>query len=87
MKEIVPIDIIIPTMNRIVGLRRTIEGIVQSDVYPNKIIIIDQTQDNCKREEIQKMIKDKFNMLNIEYIFQGKPSLTKARNKGLKSST
>ncbi|MDO5010178.1 MAG: glycosyltransferase family A protein [Intestinibacter bartlettii] len=86
MKEILPIDIIIPTMNRIIALRRTLDRITKSDKYPNKVIIVDQTQDNKKRQEISNMLRDEFEILNIEYIFQKNPSLTKARNIGFKAS-
>ena len=87
MKTKVPIDIVIPTMNRTAGLRRTLQGIYNSEVHPQKIIIVDQSEDRSKQLEIQNMLEYEFNTLNIKYLFQPEPSLTKARNNGFKLTT
>lgn len=83
MKDIIQIDIIIPTMNRRVGLERTLNGISKSKVYPARIIIVDQTINLYERKKNKNMIINNFSNLNIEYIELDTPSLTKARNIGM----
>lgn len=79
------ISIVIPTMNRIDSLKRTISLIADGNLLPNEIIIVDQTQD----EKAIKATEAFCNSQNIQciYLHQSQPSLTKARNLGMKYVT
>lgn len=78
------IDIIIPTLNRPKALFRTLSCIEKNKLKPESIIIVNQTQDLNIRLQYQNVIEDFQKTLNIKHIFQDEPSLTKARNLGLK---
>ena len=51
------ISIVIPTMNRLESLKRTISHIVSGNVLPQEIIIVDQTQDETIIEATQAFLK------------------------------
>lgn len=76
------ISIVIPTMNRLESLKRTIHYIVSGSILPKEIIIIDQSKDVYIQKETESFIKD----IPIKCILlhQSEPSLTKARNYGMK---
>ena len=73
------ISIIIPTRNRINTLKECLIEINNSTIKPKEIIIVDQSDIKIKLEDI-----DEINLENITIIYQKFPSLTKARNSGLK---
>jgi glycosyltransferase involved in cell wall biosynthesis len=81
--ECLPISVVIPTMNRPSALRRTLDTYMKSSVLPKQIIIVDQSQTDEMVESVKKIIKAYSEMVEIRYVFQEIPSLTKARNKGL----
>lgn len=76
------ISIVIPTMNRLDSLKRTISYITKGTILPKEIIVVDQTQDLQTVEATRAFLRK----LNIEHIYlhQEEPSLTKARNLGMK---
>ena len=75
------ISIIIPTMNRIDSLKRTISHIALSNVKPLEVIVVDQSTDKGVIAETKALLnKQDFNCL---YVHNEKPSLTKARNTGM----
>lgn len=74
------ISVIIPTMNRYNSLIRTLDKIYESNLIPDEIIIVDQSTDIEQKKLIINAIKKL--KRNIKYLFQEKPSLTRARNKG-----
>ena len=74
------ISIVIPTMNRLESLKRTISHIVSGNVLPQEIIIVDQTQDETIIEATQAFLKKQ--CIKCIYLHQEQPSLTKARNYG-----
>lgn len=57
------ISIVIPTMNRLESLKRTISHIVSGNVLPQEIIIVDQTQDETIIEATQAFLKS--NVSNV----------------------
>ena len=79
--DIINISVVIATMNRVKTLEETIEHLAKSSVYPAEIIVVDQSTTDDVVEEIKKLINT-FDM-NIKYV-HNTPSLTKARNLGLK---
>ena len=64
---ILPISVVIPTMNRVNTLKETLQNIEASSFYPEEIIIVDQSTDDKICEEIKNTAA----------------SLTKARNFGI----
>lgn len=85
--NILPIAVVIPTMNRPQTLQRTLNTYFSADYLPAQIIVVDQS----KSEEMQS--KNKFFLtqgpkdLQINYIYQKVPSSTQARNTALKYNT
>ncbi len=77
---ILPISVVIPTMNRVNTLKETLQNIEASSFYPEEIIIVDQSTDDKICEEIKNTAAS-FS-LNICY-YHRVPSLTKARNFGI----
>lgn len=75
------ISIIIPTRNRIKTLKQCLKKLDESKVEINEIFIIDQSEVPLNIELIKNELK---NYENISIIHQKKPSLTVARNNGLK---
>ncbi len=73
-------SIVIPTMNRFESLKDTFDYIEKSTVYPEEVIIVDQSTDVTSAERIKEYIKQ--TNLNIKY-YHRSPGLTKARNFGL----
>ena len=57
------ISIVIPTMNRLESLKRTISHIVSGNVLPQEIIIVDQTQDETIIEQLKPSSKS--NVSNV----------------------
>lgn len=81
---IVPITIIIPTMNRPESLGRTLRHMAESEVRPQQIVVVDQSQDDAivkQNREVLNSFSDAFEILS--YIYQNVPSITKARNNGI----
>lgn len=82
-KFVLPISVLIPTMNRPETLKRTIESYLKGRGYPSQIIVVDQSN-NKKYMTENKLILEKCpSAINVVYLYQEKPSLTVARNKAL----
>lgn len=79
------ISVVIPTFNRVDSLSRTIAFLEQSNLFPDEIIVVDQTQDKQLASEIANKCNN--TQLNAKYRWISKPSLTKARNVGYELST
>lgn len=77
------ISVIIPTMNRVKTLIDTMNSLCESSVYPNEIIIIDQSTNEDSQKEIRDYVLSL--PLNVRYFHQ-EPSLTKARNTGFEKA-
>lgn len=82
------IDIIIPTFNRGLLLKRTLDSILNQKQYPNNIFVIDDgSTDNTKElvEEYNKYFNQR--NISINYIYQDKEGVSVARNRGIILST
>lgn len=79
---ILPISVIIPTMNRPESLNRTLKHMAEGNDIPQQIIVIDQSQDKNIRESNKNILNNYPQIQSKIYEFQQIPSLTRARNKG-----
>lgn len=75
------VSIVIPTMNRLDSLKRTISYIAQSTVEPLEVIVVDQSSDNTEIEATKEFLQKQ--SVNCKYVHNAEPSLTKARNTGM----
>ena len=75
------ISVVIPTMNRADSLTKTLKNLCRGTLLPNEIIVVDQSTDDKIRKDNERCL----NELKVctKYIYQKKPSLTKARNIGM----
>ncbi len=80
---ILPISVIIPTMNRPDSLDRTLKHILNSNDIPQQIIVVDQSQDYGMRNLNESILNGYDTIESKVYLYQSTPSLTKARNNGL----
>lgn len=81
------ISVIIPTMNRPDSLKRTLDYITKSIQKPAEIIVIDQSQDLKLAFLNKEYTKNYDSEIVFKYLYQEIPSLTKARNLGIKHAT
>ena len=81
--NVLPISVLIPTMNRPETLKRTLDTYTQADRVPSQIVVVDQSQDTETAKEIEKIVKS-FEGIETVYVYQETPSLTAARNNALK---
>lgn len=81
--NVLPISVLIPTMNRPETLKRTLDTYAQADRAPSQIVVVDQSQDTETAKEIEKIVKS-FEGIDTVYVYQETPSLTAARNNALK---
>lgn len=77
-------SVVIPTMNRPQSLKQTLNRILSQRNIPKQIVIVDQTQKKEIRQQNKLVIESLQTQAEIDYLYQETPSLTKARNKGLK---
>lgn len=78
------ISVIIPTYNRPKDLKETLNSLLHHSNYLREILIVDQSEDN-KTKNLILSIKKRVN--NIKYLHSKIPSLTIARNLGVKNSS
>lgn len=74
------VSIIIPTLNRVSSLARTLGFISKSSILPDEVIIVDQSPRDTA-EKTKKLCDSQ--TLKIKYIHINEPSLTGARNAGI----
>ncbi len=79
--KIKDISVIIPTYNRADELRITLKSLLKFSKQLNEIIIVDQSK-TPDTKNLVKFLKNK----KIKYLFSGTPSITIARNLGVKNS-
>ncbi len=84
--EILPVSVLIPTMNRSNSLKRTLVSYLAADYVPMQVVIVDQSENDITKEEIGRFVEE-YPDISFEYIYQDMPSLTKARNNALKAAT
>lgn len=75
------VSIVIPTMNRLDSLKRTLSKIVLSKVKPLEVVVVDQSTDISDVSATKKFLKEQ--EINCIYVHNNEPSLTKARNTGM----
>lgn len=84
---VLPISVLIPTMNRPDTLQHTLESYMEQEFVPGQIVVVDQSQ----RGEIQRAVRDIVRQyegkIACEYIYQQEPSLTKARNRAMEQAS
>lgn len=52
------VSIVIPTMNRLDSLKRTISYIVQSTVEPLEVIVVDQSTDSTEIKATKEFLEE-----------------------------
>jgi len=82
MSHILPISVVIPTINRSATLKRTIDCLMTKEYIPSQVIVVDQSQNDRDRNLNMACMHGYKGLVEINYIYQETPSLTKARNKG-----
>lgn len=81
------ISVIIPTMNRPDSLKRTLGYIAENSLKPAEIIVVDQSQDSNLASLNKEYTENCDDEIVSKYLYQETPSLTKARNYGIKHAT
>lgn len=81
------ISVIIPTMNRPDSLKQTLDCIVMSVKKPSEIIVVDQSINPEIADLNRKYAEECDAEVNVKYLYQSVPSLTKARNYGIQQAT
>lgn len=84
---ILPISIIIPTMNRPESLDRTLRYVVEATDIPQQVIVIDQSFNEDVREQNKQRLNKYDSIQSKIYEYQEVPSITKARNLGKSKAT
>src|SRR3989344_1625974 len=82
MYESKDISVIIPTYNRKEDLKTTLNSLSKNVKNLNEIIVVDQS----KNQETKNLIES-LNSKKIKYVFSKIPSITIARNLGVKKSS
>lgn len=77
-----PITVIIPTMNRPKSLNRTLKYLVEGTLVPQQVIVVDQSLNKEIRAENELILNNYPQLISKVYKYQQEPSLTKARNYG-----
>ena len=75
------ISVVIPTCNRAEDLKKTLKPILTAGKKIKEILIVDQSRDNKTKKAIEKLKYTK-----IKYIYSKTPSITIARNLGVKKA-
>lgn len=86
MATILPVSVLIPTMNRPNSLKSTLKSYLDADYIPTQIVVVDQSNDEFKNE-VRSIVTGFDTPCSMEYIHQSTPSLTKARNNAVSHAT
>lgn len=78
--EILPVSVLIPTMNRPKALERTMRSYLQANAIPSQFVIVDQTQPPELRAEMEQLMEDLRVFTEITYVYREQPSSAIARN-------
>ena len=76
--------VIIPTMNRPVSLKETLDSYMRGSVVPDQFVVVDQTPDAEKRDSVRRLVTGYQQRAEVIYCYQARPSITMARNAGLR---
>ena len=82
----VPVSVLIPTMNRPDTLKATLESYMSAEFVPSQIVVVDQSENKVIANNVKNIVLHYIGFIDIQYIYQQKQSLTKARNNALKYS-
>ncbi len=74
------LSIVIPTRNRTIEIKKTLEYLSKSSFFFKEIIIVDSSD---LKNRLSKKVLNKYNKINVKLIFS-KPSISLQRNIGLK---
>lgn len=85
--NILPISVLIPTMNRPESLERTLKKYMSAKFVPSQIVVVDQSVERDVANKNKKVLESIANEIDFQYIYQEEPSLTKARNNALKEAS
>lgn len=80
MNNILPISVLIPTMNRPESLERTLKKYMSAKFIPAQIVVVDQSVEKDVADKNKKVLESIANEIDFQYIYQKEPSSTKARN-------
>lgn len=86
MSNILPISVLIPTMNRPDSLERTLKKYMSAKFVPAQIIVVDQSETKEVANGNEDVLKNITHDIEWKYIYQKEPSSTKARNKAIKNA-
>lgn len=84
---LLPISVIIPTMNRPESLDRTLKYMAEASDVPQQIVVVDQSQNEDARRKNEQVLNSYVQFQSKVYVYQQTPSLTKARNNGYAKAT
>lgn len=87
MNNILPISVLIPTMNRPESLERTLKKYMSAKFVPAQIVVVDQSVKKDVADKNKKVLESIANEISFQYVYQKEPSLTKARNNALKEAS
>lgn len=82
MYSLKDISVVIPTYNRSAEVKETLKHLSPFLNDLREIIIVDQSKDNLTKKILEKIRSE-----NLRYIYSAKPSITIARNLGVKRSS
>lgn len=78
--KLLPVSILIPTMNRPETLQRTLSTYLNTQYIPTQIVVVDQSREIGTQIANKQLLDTYSNITECLYIHQDVPSLTKARN-------
>lgn len=83
MSELIDLSVVIPTRNRLQSLRNTVASLCEGKCLPSQLIIVDQGDRPILEEEISDIVAEG---IRLDLLYQNVPSITMARNTGIKSA-
>ena len=83
MSELLPVSLLIPTMNRPQTLQRTLYSILAGTALPAQIVVVDQSTNEPSRNQCQKVLDTLPDAVDKVFIHQNIPSSTAARNRAM----
>lgn len=86
-KIVLPVSVLIPTMNRPDTLKRTLDSYLSADCLPGQIVIVDQSEKEDTKKYVEALIeKNDCNQIKFDYVYQPTPSSTQARNTAMEKA-
>ena len=85
--NVLPISVLIPTMNRPQALRRTLEGFFSASAVPAELIVVDQSADAATIAENRAIVQSYDGETSAVYLHSDIQSCTMARNRAADAAT